>query len=220
MTKLLTSISECRQTPQGRCTFHRKTKINRVILLLIGIALYFVFVFALSGPFVSVFIIKGISGATVSVVGVAATIFLITKSTLQIPFSRIVDRTASENKVIGIFSLGQIITALCPLILAFSTNQWYIFAAQFFCGFGSALTYPSWNALFTHHIDQEQAAFEWSIYDTIIGFGAAGAVALGGFLIDRAGFQTVFLVTGLIILASSFLPFAFYKRFGNNHQHI
>lgn len=187
--------------------------------MLIEIALFFVFIFALSGPFVSVFIVKGISGATVSVVGIAATIFLVTKSTLQIPFSRIVDRTASENKIVGIFSTGQAITALCPLILAFSTNQWHVFIAQFFCGFGNALTYPSWNALFTHHIDQEQAAFEWSIYDTIIGLGAAGAVALGGFLIDKVGFQPVFLGTGLVIIATSFLALVFYKHFGSNHIH-
>jgi len=220
MTKLFTSISECRRSPQGECTFHKKTTINRVILLLIGIELFFVFIFALSGPFVSVFIIKGISGATVSIVGVAATIFLITKSTLQIPFSRLVDRTSSENKIIGIFSLGQVFTALCPIILAFSTNQWHIFMAQFFCGLGSSLTYPSWNALFTHHIDKEQAAFEWSIQDTTIGFGAAGAVALGGFLIDKIGFQTVFLGTGLVIIATSFLALTFYRRFGNDHKHI
>ncbi|MEK7579958.1 MAG: MFS transporter [Patescibacteria group bacterium] len=220
MTKLFTSISECRRSPQGECTFHKKTTINRIILLLIGIELFFVFIFAFSGPFVSVFIVKGITGATVSIVGIAAMIFLVTKSTLQIPFSRLVDKAASENKVIGVYSIGQIIIALCPLILAFSTNQWHIFLAQFSCGFGNALTYPSYNALFTQHIDKEQTAFEWSFYDTIIGFAGAGAAALGGVMIDKFGFKIVFLITAVIILLGSFLPLFFYRRYGNNHQHI
>lgn len=220
MTKLFTSISECRRSPQGECTFHQKTTINRVILLLIGIELFFVSIFALSGPFVSVFIVQGISSGTVAIVGVASMIFLVTKSILQIPFSHLVDKTAKENSVVGILSFGYAVMALCPIILAFSTTAWHVFIAQFFCGLGNALSYPSWNALFTHHIDQKQAAFEWSVYDTIIGLSGAGAVVLGGFLIDRAGFQTVFLATGLIILASSFLPLVFYKRFGNDHKHI
>lgn len=97
MAQLFTSINECRRSPQGECTFHQKTTINKITLLLIGIELFFVFVFALAGPFVSVFIIKGVSSATVSIVEIASMIFLATKSTFQIPISRIVDRTASEN---------------------------------------------------------------------------------------------------------------------------
>jgi MFS family permease len=219
MTKLFTSITECRRSPQGECTFHKKTAINRIILLLIGIELYFIFIFTLEGPFVSVFIKEGISKATMSVVGIASMIFLITKSTLQIPLSRLVDRSRSENSIAKIFAGGYAITALCPLVLAFSSYAWQVYLAQFFCGLGSAFTYPSWNALFTHHIDEEQAAFEWSIYDTVIGFGGALATALGGFLIDLFGFQKIFLGVGIIILLSSFLPFVLYKRFGNNHTH-
>lgn len=219
MTKLFKSVSECRRSPQGECTFHRKKSINRIILLLIGIELFFVFIFAFAGPFVSVFIAQGISGGTISIVGIASMVFLVTKSTLQIPLSRVVDRTASENKIAGILAGGYAMTALCPLILAFSVAPWQVFLAQFFCGFGNALTYPSWNALFTHHIDKEQTAFEWSIYDTIIGFGAAGATALGGFLIDGFGFRPVFIGVGAIILASSILPLLFYRRLGNSHNH-
>lgn len=188
--------------------------------MLIGISLYFVFIFALAGPFVSVFIREGVSGATMSVVGIASMIFLVTKSTLQIPLSRVVDRASKENSIVGILAVGYAITSLCPLLLAFSGSVWQVYLAQFFCGFGNALTYPSWNALFTHHIDKEQTAFEWSIYDTIIGFGAAGATALGGFLIDGLGFQKVFLWVGIIILLSSFLPLVFYKHYGNDHKHI
>lgn len=219
MTKLFTSISECRRSPQGECTFHKKTTINRVILLLIGIELFFVSIFALAGSFVSVFIAQGISGGTMSIVGIASMIFLVTKSTLQIPLSRVVDRNARENSIVGILAGGYAITALCPLILAFSVSPWQVYLAQFFCGLGNALTYPSWNALFTQHIDKEQTAFEWSMYDTIIGFGVAAAVAIGGFLIDRFDFQNVFLWVGIIIVLSSFLPFIFYKRFGNSHKH-
>lgn len=219
MTKLFTSISECPRSPQGECTFHRKTIINRVILLLIGIELFFTFIFALAGPFVSVFVAQGISGATMSIVGIASMIFLATKSTLQIPLSRIIDKTTNENYIIAILSGGHAITALCPLILAFSVSPWQVFLAQFFCGFGNAITYPSYNMLFTHHIDKNQAAFEWSVYDTIIGFSAAAATALGGFLIDQAGFKAVFLGVGAIIVLSSFLPLVFYKRFSNDHEH-
>jgi len=220
MTKLFTSISECHRSPQGECTFHKQTTINRIIILLTGIELFYVFIFALAGPFVSVFVKEGINNATMSVVGIASMIFLVTKSTLQIPLSRLVDRTVSENSIVGILAGGYAITALCPLILAFSTSSWQVYLAQFFCGLGNAFTYPSWNSLFTHHIDKKQAAFEWSMYDTLIGFGGALSTAIGGFLIDIFGFQKVFLWVGIIILFSSFLPFIFYTRFGNNHTHV
>lgn len=218
--KLFTSIIECSRSPQGECDFHRRTIINKIIFFLIGIELYFTFIFALAGPFVSVFIVKGISGGTASVVGVAAMIFLLTKSLLQVPFSRLVDQASQENKIVGILSVGHLVIALCPLVLAFGTEPWHVYLANFFCGLGNALAYPSFNALFTHHMDKKQAAFDWSIYDTVLGLGAAGAAAAGGFLIDRTGFQTVFLGVGVIILLSSFLPMIFYRRFVNTHEHI
>lgn len=216
---LFLSTSECRRSPQGECTFHQKTIINQVVLLLIGIELFFVTIFALVGPFISVFITQNISGGTVSMVGIASMVFLVSKSTLQIPLSRVVDRTTKENSIACILAGGYAAVAFCPLILAFSVSAWQVYLAQFFCGLGSALAYPSWNALFTRHIDKEQTAFEWSIYDTVIGFGAAAAAILGGFLIDRFGFQSVYLWVGIVILMSSFLPFTFYRRFGANHSH-
>ncbi len=96
-----------------------------------------------------------------------------------------------------------------PFTLALSTNAWQVLFSQFLLGIGSALTYPSWNALFTHHIDGEQAAFEWSVYDTLIGFSAAAASALGGIVIDRLGFRFAYVVVGVIILVSPFLPLLF-----------
>lgn len=219
MSPLLTSISECQRSPEGECTFHKRAAFNKLVLLLIGIELFFTSIFALAGPFVSVFVAQGITGGTITVVGIASMVFLITKSTLQIPFSRFVDKAPNENRIVGILSGGYAIIALCPLVLVFSTLPWHVFLANFFCGLGNALSYPSWNALFTHHIDKEQAAFEWSVYNTIIGFGGAGATALGGFLIDKSGFQAVFMAVGIIILLSSFLPLIFYRRFSAGHEH-
>lgn len=218
MTQLFPSISECRRTPQGTCTFHKKTAINRLVLLLIGIELFFVSIFALVGPFISVFITQQISGGTVAAVGIALMIFLVTKSVLQIPLSRAVDGASSENFVSAMLAGGYAVISLCPLVLAFSASVWHVYLAQFFCGLGSALTYPSWNDLFTHHIDKEQTSFEWSVYDTVIGLGGAAAALVGGFLIDSWGFQSVYLWVGIIILISSFLPFVFYKNFGGGHH--
>lgn len=115
MTFLLTSTSECRRSPQGRCTAHQRTAINRIVLVLIGIELFFASMFALVGPFVAVFISQSITGPTMLIVGTATMLFLITKSALQIPFSRFVDRAPSENFVVGILSGGYAIIALAPL---------------------------------------------------------------------------------------------------------
>jgi DHA1 family quinolone resistance protein-like MFS transporter len=188
-------------------------------VVLIGIELFFASMFALVGPFVAVFISQSIAGPTMLIVGTATTLFLITKSALQIPFSRFVDRAPSENFIVGILSGGYAIIALAPFTLALSTSAWQVLFSQFLLGIGSALTYPSWNALFTHHIDSEQAAFEWSVYDTIIGFSAAAASALGGIVIHRMGFRFAYVVVGVIILVSSFLPLLFYRHLSRGHTH-
>ncbi len=216
---LFTSISECRRSPQGQCTAHQRTAINRIVLVLIGIELFFASTFAVVGPFVAVFISQSITGRTMLIVGTATMVFLITKCALQIPFSRFVDRAPSENFIVGILSGGYAIVALAPFTLALSTSAWQVLSSQFLLGIGNALTYPSWNALFTHHIDGEQAAFEWSVYDAAIGFGVAAASALGGFVIDRMGFRFAYVAVGVIILASSFLPLLFYRHLSRGHTH-
>jgi MFS family permease len=215
---LFTSTSECRRTPRGECTLHRKTTVNKTILLLIGIELFFASIFAVVGPFISIFITRGVPGVTMSAVGIATMIFLVSKSTLQLPLSRLVDAKSSENAVVCLLSGGYALTALGPLSLAFSSLTWQIFLSQFLIGLGSAVTYPSWNALFTHHIDKEQTAFEWSMYDTVVGYGGAAAAAVGGALIDWVGFRSVYLGVGMVILLSSLSPLFFYQRAGEHHH--
>ncbi|MGH7432311.1 MAG: MFS transporter [Candidatus Methylomirabilales bacterium] len=217
MPLLLTSSNQCPRTPQAGCTLHQKKPINRVILFLIGIELLLASTFALAGPFIAVFITQGIKGGTLTIVGITTTIFLITKSILQIFFSRAIDRISDEKSVAAIMSVGYAIVGLSPFILAFSTGVWSVFISSLVCGVGGALLYPTWNQLFTLHIDKEQAAFEWSMYDTAVGISGALAATLGGVLIDKVGFQYVFMAVGLLMMASSFLPGFLYGRVRDVH---
>ncbi len=80
------------------------------------------------------------------------------------------------------------------LMYIFINSVFHLYLAQFFLGFASALTYPGWRTLFSHHVDKGREAFEWSLYDVVTGLGMASTAALGGFIADKYGFDTLFLI--------------------------
>lgn len=217
MALLFGPSTQCPRTPRGECTLHQKKPINTVLLFLTGTEVFFASTFALAGPFIAVFITQGIQGSTLTIVGITTTIFLITKSILQISFSRTTDRITNERVVAAIMAVGYATVGLSPFILAFSTGVWHVFLSSFICGVGGALLYPTWNQLFTLHIDKEQAAFEWSMYDTVVGISGALASTLGGILIDRAGFERVFMGVGILMMAGAVLPGLLYRRVRDVH---
>lgn len=176
--------------------------INKVIQILITSDFFLQAGWGLSGPIFAIFITKQIHG-TLEMVGLIAATYWLTKSIIQ-PFIAVwMDKNDGERDDFIFLIIGMYIANLVPLGYIISSQSWQIFVLEFIRALAMACVVPSWNAIFTRHINKNKAAFSWSLDSTGIGLGAGLAGALGGFLAMKFGFSSVFVLVSLFGLVSA-----------------
>jgi MFS family permease len=166
----------------------------------------------LLGPVFALFIEDYIVGANAAVVGIAATVFLLSKSLLQIPLARWLDRVKGEYDDFVMLVAGTFVSALAPLAFLFIHTPTELYITEFILGVGAAMSFPPFMAIFTRHITKEREGVEWGIYFTLVDLGSALAATVGGVLAITVGFHA--LVIGLTIFGifSAFLLLPIKRR--------
>lgn len=180
--------------------------INRIIQVL----LLFLFVLnvseALFSPLFAVFITSSILGATLKTVGFAVAIYAITKSIVQVPLAKSIDRKMGERDDFYLMFLGGIVVSLQAFFLIGVTKPWQLYLLQVFGGIGGASIMAAYYALFSRHTDRGKEAFEWSLF-SVGGLTISAAVGafLGGIIADALGFKMLFLTSGILSLLATVL---------------
>lgn len=168
--------------------------------------------FGLITPIFAVFVMDNIKDANVEIAGIAFTVFLLTKSLLQIVVGGLIDKIRGERDDFIFLLLGGLFYSAIPLLYMFIDTPLELYIVQFLYGVAAAFAYPSWMAIFTRHIDHEHEGVEWSVYATMVEFGMAVAASLGGFVAFRFGFKFLFVVASIIILISNVFIWMIYKK--------
>jgi len=193
----------------------KKSRLNKVVKVMVFSDLFLNSGWGLIGPILAVFVVNNISGGDVKVVGIAAGIYLLIKSFLQIPLARLLDKNHGEKDDYAALFFGTLLTAVSPLVFAFATVPWHIYVAQVVHALGMALAIPAWYAIFDRHIPRSKKALCWSLDSSAIGLGAGIAGIAGGILVDAFGFRALFLSVAvlnvvaallLLLIAKSILP--------------
>lgn len=178
-------------------------KVNRVVKYFIIGDLLLWAGWGFIDPLFSVFVIKNIAGATIASVGYLAAIFWITRCIVQIPISLYLDKVRGEKDDFYALVVGLLITGLAAFSFMTVKTMAQVYFIQFIKAIGFALYIPSWSAIFTRHIDGRHAAFEWAVSSSSVSFGIGVAGFFGGVLASLAGFNVVFLITGLLAILSA-----------------
>jgi len=138
-----------------------------------------------------------------AVVGAASAIYLISKALIQLIIAWRIDKIKGERDDFYWLIFGSLLFSLVPFLYLLCRLSWHLYLIQLIYGIGAALTYPSWCSIFTKHIDHNREAFEWSLYATLTGIGAALAAYLGGIIAENFGFFVLFYIVGIISLLGS-----------------
>ncbi len=182
-------------------------KVNIIIKILI-ISDFLVFSASqLLGPIFAIFIEDFIIGASIKTVGIAAALFLITKSITEIPVGLLIDKIKGEKDDLYFALTGTLLTGLIFILFIYIDKIWQLYALQILLGIGSAISYPGWYTIFTKHVDKGKEGFEWSLYDVLVGVGMSATAALGGFIAEAYGFQSVFITVAIITFIAGLLLF-------------
>ncbi|KKU93780.1 MAG: hypothetical protein UY24_C0018G0006 [Parcubacteria group bacterium GW2011_GWA1_48_11b] len=194
--------------------------INKVVKVFVIADFFYNSAFSSFAPIFAIFITGQIAGGSASVAGFATAIYWAVKSICQLPIARFLDRTDGEHDDFWAMFVGYFLSGLVPIAYIFVREPWHLYAIQGVYGFIMAWVVPAWYSIFTRHVDKWRISFEWSLESVFsVGLATAGAAALGGFMVDRLGFQTLFLAAGVLAMLTSLLFLTLRPSlFGRNHQ--
>src|SRR3989344_3362309 len=188
-----------------------KFGINKVIRVLISSDILLQSGWGLIGPIFAIFLTRQIQGGNLTMVGLVAATYWLTKSIAQPFIAHRLDKKHGEQDDFKFLVAGMYLANLIPLGYVFSTQPWHIFILEFIRGLAMACVVPTWSGIFTRHINKGREAFSWSLESTGIGLAAGLAGAFGGILASTLGFKVVFVLVSAFGLAASSLLF-FIKR--------
>lgn len=176
--------------------------MNRTIKLLMVSDIFVLTGFGLIQPILAIFINDGVAGGSIFSAGLASTLFLLTKSVVQLPFSKYIDGSRNKRRWL---LLGTLMTAIVPVLYIFVNNIYQVYIAEIVYGVGSGLAYPTWVGLYTTNLKEGQESFEWSIYSTLTGLGSAATAAVGASIAHFVGFKLTFIATGILCILGSMI---------------
>lgn len=185
-------------------------KINPVIRMLVVSDLLILSAFGLLAPIFAIFLLEDIQGGAAEVVGFATMVTLLSRAFFQIPVAVFIDRQTGERDDFWINLVGSFGMSLIPLTYLLASLPIHIYLIQAIFGFFHALSFPSWKAIFTRHIDRHEEGLEWAIYSTSTDLGAAIAAAVGGMIVVIFGFKTLFIAVSLFSLLGTLLLLKIY----------
>lgn len=195
-----------------------KFYINKIVKTLIGADLVFLSALGFVTPVFAIFIINQIKGGSAEVIGFAAAIYWITKSILEIPIGRFLDKRKGEKDDLYFLVSGYLIIACVHFGYLFSYLPWHIYILQGIYATGLAMSWPAWYAIFTRHIDKDREGLEWSIQDASYGIGTGITGALGGLLVTLFGFNLIFIIAGIFAIIGALLPLFISKNINTREK--
>jgi len=189
--------------------------VNRVIKFLVAGSAFLYTGWGFIIPIFAIFIVQNIDisgpAEAAEVAGFAFFIYWVMKSLFQIPISAFFDKRHGEKDDYWFMVLGLFITGLTPFGFLFSSQPWHIYGLEVLHALGMALYVPSWNAIFTRHMDKGREAFEWALDSTFLGLGAGITGAIGGVIAALFGFTFVFIFAGITNIIGSFVLLLVHK---------
>ncbi len=173
--------------------------INPVVRFLILSDTVFMGATGLLGRIFALFIEDFMVGGGAAVAGVAAAIYLFTKSILQIPIAHLIDRIRGERDDFWLMFIFTVLIALIPLLYLIINTPIQLYIVQFVLGLFTAFTFPTYMAIFTRNIDKKKEGTEWGVYFTVTDLVSAALAAVGGYIATEQGFPI--LIVAVVVVS-------------------
>ncbi len=186
-------------------------KVNKVIQLLTLSYSVVLAGWGLITPIIAVYVVENIPGAGLEAVGIGTTLYLLTRSTMQLPIAYVLDKRRGEKDDFFALFIGLVLVGTAAFSYPAITVVWQLYVIQVLYGLGDALIYPSWGSLFTRHLDRDKIATENSIFQASADLSSALSASLGALLILKFGYQPVFLIVGGATWLGALLLIPMYK---------
>ncbi len=180
-------------------------KVGRIVKYFVISDLFFLAGWGFIEPVFSVFIIQKVVGATLLTVGIAAAIYWILKSVLEIPIANFLDTTPGEKDDFTALVGGLFLAALAAFSFSWIHEVWQLYAVQVVHAIAFAFYVPAWSAIFSRHLDKERISFDWSLDSTVGGVAAGIAGLFSGLIAQELGYTAVFVAAGILSMIAALI---------------
>lgn len=187
-------------------------KLNKIVKYLILSDIAFFTGWGLVTPIFSIFIVDKIHNGTALVVGIATAIYWIVKAFLEFPIGTLLDKYAGEKDDYLFLITGFFISSLVPFGFIYAVFPWHIYLLQFFYGLGMAMAISAWRAIFTKNVDKGKEASEWSLDNSMLGFGTGVAGIVSGYMVLKFGYEITFCLASILGLLGVLIIFFLRKE--------
>lgn len=182
-------------------------RINRIIRYLVLSDILLLGGWGLMAPIFSIFIIEKIPGATLVTVGIETAIYWTLKSILQLPIALYLDKNKGEKDDFYALLIGLVLAGFAAFSFTLVRSIPALYTVAVLQAAAFSLYIPSWNAIFSRHLDREQFALEWSLNSTSMGLASGFSAVLGGTVAKLLGFNAIFVLASIFSFASAALLF-------------
>ena len=140
------------------------------------------------------FFIEGVGGDILDA-SFAGTAFALTAALTSFVTGKMSDKVREGEFVV---ILGYSLMALGYFLLIFVDSIGSLLFVQILLGFGEAIYSPSFDALYSKHLDKNKAGEEWGAWESTNYITIAAGALLGGLIANSFGFDFLFLIMGVI----------------------
>lgn len=180
-------------------------KVGKVVKYFIFVDLALLAGWGLIDPVFGVFIKDEVRGATLVTIGIAAGLYWLIKSILQLPIANYLDRKQGEKDDFYALILGLLIVSFSALLFGLVGEIWQLYVVQMLKAVGFSLYAATWPAIFSRHLDKERVSFDWALDSTAVGVSAGVSGFFGGLIANTFGFTAVFIFGGVLSFLSAII---------------
>jgi MFS family permease len=159
-------------------------------------------------PIFAVFIVQRVEGGTLTTVGIAAAIYWILRSVLQIPIAKYLDKTSGERDDFMALIGGLLLVGISAIAMSWVRTIWELYAIHAVHAVAFALYFASWPTIFSRHLDKNRISFDWSLDSAAVGIASGLTGFLGGLIAQTLGFTVVFVFAGILAFVAAFILIA------------
>jgi predicted MFS family arabinose efflux permease len=162
---------------------------------------------AMLAPIYALFVEK--VGGSLLDASILGGVFAVTAGLTTLIAGRYADKIKQNELivVIGYFTIG-----IGYLLYTQANSIIFLSLIQILIGFSEAFYSPSFDAIYSKHLQVNEAGREWGAWESMNYFSIAAGSVAGGFIVTLFGFNTLFLVMAGLSFTSSLYIYLLPRR--------
>lgn len=163
---------------------------------------------AMLGPIYALFVER--IGGDLLDASVAGALFALSAGIVSLLFGKLSDEVKHSDWVM---ILGYALIGLGFFLYLFVDSVLFLFVVQVLIGMGEAIYSPSFDKLYSFHLDDGKGGTEWGAWESMNYFTTAFGALVGGLIVSKFGFSAIFIImAALCYVSASYLLLLSPKR--------